>query len=188
MSAVSDFVDTIMLHYPPFRWDEHQEQAWTAAMVLELGDFDPAVLKKAAQHMVRTRKDHRTPLVSECITACIDARRWLNAEKSATTLPMQGHSAKPFFHEKLADDLIMSADGRQAAKEGWIGTLHIFIARNGRMPQGREIADCKRQAKEFDDAYAQCLRGGWPQAQSLASLGAAMLKNRKQLTEKVLGK
>jgi len=86
----------------------------------------------------------------------------------------------------LANDLVRCAEGRQAAKDGWIGTLHAYAVEYARFPPAAEFGALKRQAKEFDQAYAECVKGGWPQAHRLEQLGRDMLANRKRLTEMVL--
>lgn len=188
-NAVSKFIDAMLLHYPPFRWDEEQEKSWSKTMVVELRGFGAAVLEKAATTMIRTRKDRRTPLVAECVQACVEARRWLDIEKGASELPIDekqttGEWTADRF--KLANDLIRTPLGREAAKGGWIGALHGFARRNARAPVGPEIQACKQSAKEFDAAYKLCVQGGWPYAHMLERLGAAMLKRREKLSDMVL--
>jgi hypothetical protein len=191
MSA-TEFAEAVITHWPPFRWEEHQEVSWTQAIVRELSGFDRQVLGNAMASMVRTRRDSKTPTVAACIDACAAAKRWVDAEKQAEALPIHASSKKSPSEmqweerKRLADDMVMGPDGKEAARNGWIGALHNFIVVNGRMPKAGEVAQCKTVAREFDQAYAQCVKGGWAQAYSLESLGAAMLANRKHLAETVL--
>jgi hypothetical protein len=190
LSAV-EFAEAVITHWPPFRWDEHQETSWTQALIREVSGFERQVLGSALAHLIRTRRDTKTPTVAMCIDACVAERRYAEAQKVAESLPMHG-AAKPKEHllweerERLADDIVKGPDGKQAARDGWIGTLHAFIVNTGRMPNAGEMAKCKQQAREFDESYAQCVKGGWPQAQRLEELGRDMLANRKRLTEMVL--
>jgi len=188
--SAAEFAEAVITHWPPFRWDQHQAGSWTQSLVRELSAFDRQVLGNALAHLIRSRRDTKTPTVAACIDACVAERRYLDAEKTTASLPVTKDGSRlPEYSDerrRLADDLVRCADGKQAAKEGWIGTLHTFVVRNGRMPKGHEIADCKRHAREFDEYYAQCVKGGWPQAASLLSLGDKMLARRKELTEMVL--
>lgn len=203
--AVTDFVETILLHFPPFRWDEEQEKAWAATMVRELACFQPDVLRKAAETMIRSRRERRIPLVSECIDACSDAKRWLDANKRASSMdvgqaPPTASEMKWAERERLADDLIACPLGQSAAREGWIGALHAYAVKFGRLPQQGELTTVKAQAKDFDSAYADVVRGEAPDKAGevrkippmmlsvLQKLGADMLAKRRARERRVLGK
>lgn len=208
MTTPIEFIDEVLLHWPPFRWDEDREAAWVKAMTLELRPFGPEVLGKAIASM-RRKKFPKTPQVAECISACVEARRWIDIESSKGKLPVEEQKPAADNQEDRknhANLLVMCALGKQAAKEGWIGQLHAFCMRRApddtyRLPIGQEIADCKRKAKEFDQYYADCVRevaeferknpaqGKRKQVchwHILEGLGAKMLKRREELTDMVL--
>ena len=235
LSAV-EFAEAIITHWPPFRWDEHQETSWTQALVREIGGFEKEVLGKALAALIRTRRDTKTPTVAVCIDACVSERRYLEAQKVVETLPVDAQKAAGKWPSYVAqrdpniDVLVKSPLGRQAAKEGWIGAMYAFAMEHRRLPLDNahvpapkglssndprhpiqpyvgmtEIAMCKQQAKDFDEAYAMCVRGGdviddaadspmQGMRKSLARLqgkqwestGAAMLKNRNELADMVL--
>lgn len=91
-------------------------------------------------------------------------------------------------HTKLAYALIRSDMGRKAADEGWILSLFDFIEEKGRLPSNEpEIWKLKESARGFDDAYAQCERGGWPFAEAVRKLGDSMLERRNKLASLALG-
>ncbi len=189
--TTDDFVAAMTMHYyPPAKWDEEQEKAWSKTIVRELSGFSSEVIERGAHQIIRTRKEGRIPLVSECIEACHEARRWIDAEKNKGQLPMGEKPASGLDWTsdrlKLATDLCMSPMGREAAKEGWVQQLHDFARKNSRLPQPGEIGALKREAKAFDEAYARCVKGGWPQAEKLERLGAMMLKRREDLVDRVL--
>jgi hypothetical protein len=187
--VVTRFVDTVLATFPPFRWEDEQEQTWIATAVRRLSAFPDNVLEKALDHIVGTRGNHKTPLIAELLDACHEARRLINHDTGKSELPIaepQGHGDWTADRLKLADSLVMTPLGREAAKDGWIGSLHAFCQRNMRAPLGPEIAACKREAKEFDQAYEICVRGGWGQANELEKLGAKMLGKRQQLIDMVL--
>ena len=188
-TAAANFIDSVLLHWPPYRWDEEQEGSWTKSMIVELRGFGPPVLDKAITTMVRSRKDRRTPSIAECVQACVEAKRWIDIESGKQDLPIAQQKPTGEFTDdrvRLANDLVMSPLGKQAAKEGWIGALHAFCRRKLRMPLGAEIAACKQEAKDFDRLYAECVKGRWPQARMLEKVGAAMLQRRHELTDMVL--
>lgn len=194
MSAVTEFNDRIIQRFPPsFRWDDAQKRSWSEDMVRELGGFSAEVLERAVRQIVATRRDLKTPLVSECIAACLDAKRWIEAEKRKGELPIGASFIPGASHQdwtaerlRLADDLIMGPEGRQAAREGWVVGLWDYARKHSRLPPASEFGTLRREAKEFDEAYAECVKGGWPHAQGMERLGAAMLKRREEKTQMVL--
>jgi hypothetical protein len=188
--AVTQFVDGVLQHYPPFRWDESQERSWMDTLIRELSGFSDPVLTRAIGEMIRTRKDRRIPLVSECIDYCLDARRWLDAEKGKGQLSTGPAPANASFLDwtedafKLSRDLMSGPMGLQAAKEGWIGCLDEYCRKFKRLPPVGEIEGpegLKRKAKEFDETYAECVRGGFQDAARWASMGEEMLAKRNNL-------
>jgi hypothetical protein len=82
--------------------------------------------------------------------------------------------------------------GRQAAQEDpcWVLALWHFCRRNQRLPAGNEIDQCKREAREFDDAYRTTLRADvdLPNGRALQQLGASMLAKREKLCQEVLSR
>ncbi len=216
--AVGKFVSAVLQHFPPFRWEEHQEKAWAETMVRELGGFSSEVVEHAAREIVRTRKKPQTPLVAECIDVCLDAKKWLDAKNNAGQLSLTAATADPYLKDWREDDFANEiALNRknplcvQAAKDGWIGTLHTFVRKQRRMPSATdktiyrksikapeqvvsEIEWCKREAKDFDEAYAVAVRGNDDKDRRpagamralVSNVGDAMLKRRNELADCVL--
>jgi hypothetical protein len=190
--VVIAFADRVLQHFPPFRWDDDKEAAWAETMVRELSGFPDDVVERAGREMVRTRKKPQTPLVSECIDACLDAKRWIEAQRQSETLSVEHDSGvnRDWTTErlKLANDLMVTPLGKQAAKEGWVGALWSFARKNSRLPQqGKEIEGCKQAAKDFDAAYALCVRGHGDARVSAAleKIGGDMLKRRHDLERRI---
>lgn len=182
--------------FPPFRWDDQQENDWIQDVMREIAHFDDAVIEAATTEMVRKRRrKDGTPAVSDCIGYCVEAKRWRDAETGKAQLIQEAdagqHGAWTRDRRKLAYDLIKGPLGKQAAREGWILSLWDFCRNNGRLPSGpnavREIERCKRTSAEFDEAYAACIRGqGGALNRELEELGASMLAKRERLTAEVM--
>jgi len=183
--ACKAFADAVIQHFPPYQWDEAQTRSWVASMVRELGGFPAEALERARDQMIRTRKDRRMPLVAECVWACIDAKKWIDAEKRRGQLPIERVHGSGFEwtaeRMRLAYDLIRSPMGKEAAKSNWVLALWNFIRLQQRLPQPAEVKELCKEADEFDEQYAKCVRGGWGQAAALVKLGDGMLERRKKL-------
>ena len=81
----------------------------------------------------------------------------------------------------IANRLIRSPMGRQAAEEGWIGALWDFARVEERLPHGSELARCKRIAKEADAAAAEVYR--MTAVPALVKLAQSREEKHKRLTE-----
>ncbi len=212
MSVLTDFVDKIIQRFPPsFRWDEVQKKSWSGDMIEELSGFADDVLTRALREMIRTRKEAKTPTVAECIGACLEAKKWIEAEKNKGQLPLEQGPAATHMdwtaeRLKLATELACDPNNpmvKQAAKEGWIGVLHGFVRKHQRMPEASckiayrknsktplqyvsEVEWCKREARDFEEAYAAAVKGGFAGAATLEALGAEMLKRRNEKIDRIL--
>ena len=185
------FADQVLQHFPPFRWDEEQEKAWADTLVRELGGFSTEVIDRAGREIVRNRKKPQTPLVSECIDACRNARKLVESISRASLLPVDGAGQTSNMdwtsdRMKLAWELIVGPLGKQAAKEQWVKSLWNFCRRNSRLPQPNEIEGCKREHREFMEAYRQCSIGPNPRVRQWLSMGDEMLKRQKEMADYVL--
>lgn len=158
---IAGFISELMVHFPTKFEKPEMETAWLRSYYGELRNFEPSVLQRAARELIRKpRRDKRFPALSECIKECVDAKQWLDREKNAGKLQIE--SARAGNHLdwtadrlKLANDLILCALGKQAAKEGWVKSLWNFARKNGRLPQPNEVEACKREHREFIETYSK---------------------------------
>lgn len=192
---ISKFITDLAMHFSPPRFDhEHERQAWQKSIMMELHGSAPEVLERAARLIIQTRKNRYFPLIAECRQAARDAADDLRFDGHLQTLPELRRSIGDEWtteRVKLAYDLTNSGMGREAANDNpsWILALWHFCRRNQRLPDGREVEQCKRDARDFDGAYHSVLRGGGGVlAASLEKLGASMLAKRERLRGEVLGR
>ncbi len=224
MSARADFIDKVIQRFPPsFRWDDAQKKSWTDDMVRELGGFSDEVLNRTINDMIRSRgltaDERKTPTVAECIQYCIQAKKAIFAEGNRDKLELAAaKTPEPYKTDWREDDFAneMALNAKhplcvQAAKEGWNGTLHTFVRRYRRMPSATEkiayrksskapeqmvseLDWCKREAKDFDEAYAigvrsnegKDLRVSGVLRALVSNIGDDMLKRRNELADIVL--
>lgn len=157
--------------------DSEDPQGYMAEISRLIRGYAEPEQQKAADYLIRDNKWWPKP--SEIAVACADARETLNVNNRTEDKKKQHLDwAGPAL--KTADQMIQSEIGRRAADEGWVLSLWNFCRKHNRLPTGSEISGCKQEARGFDEAYAQCVRGGWGQAQKLRELGDMMLARRKQ--------
>jgi hypothetical protein len=200
-ATVDKFIKTILQIWPPYRWEDKQEKDWIGIVATKISGFSDQILERALSEIVGKRDDRRTPLPAEVISACVEAKRWLDVENGQKVLPTINDDALSSKHPEwapsrisLADDLVCGKNGsaevgRQAAKDHyWILQLHDFCRVNTRLPSDTEIAALKRQAKETDDAFAKFTRDGkqqWAVDRGLWAIQVVTDK-RSQLCDMVL--
>lgn len=195
--GVLKFIDDLSVNFSFRRdWDEEREKNWSTLMVRELGGFNDEVLSRACREIILTRgkrsNEQWMPTIAECVKACRDAQFLVDGEKNSGRLHLgSGPLEKKFAvwsdeRRRLADQLVMTEQGRRAAKEGWIRPLHDFIRENARVPTEREEASVKAAARDFTTAYEKTVRGGWPQARALCELGEKMVRRGDELADMVL--
>lgn len=210
-NKVSDFLSKLVIHFPVRFESEEREAEWLRSIVDTLGGYDADVLAKAAQRIIDTRTDRRFPLPAMIREICLEITE--DARRSA--LPIDTPDAPPRFASyryKLADELLMTEMGRQAARDGWVLGLHHFVVEHGRLPDANkrqpfeiwdEMADggidkrtlmlteveyLRRSAQDFEAYRARCEGGKFALAGALAGLGAQMAARGEELADRVLGR
>lgn len=189
---VSTFISALAINFvPPVRQHEDPKAYgdWLQSMARILKGYPSHILTQAADDITRTRKNKYFPLPAEVREACQDAVKREELYKPRP-LPLDPSQRKDLgeWRVKLADDLIRCEIGREAAREGWILSLHDFCRNNGRLPAQHEIGKCREGARGFDIAFRDCVSGnGGDMGRELAKLGDSMLRRREELRRRVLG-
>jgi hypothetical protein len=193
---VTKFIAELAAHFPPRHpKGSDTEKAWLQSMVRELKGYRATELDNAARRIIQTRKRTDFPLLADCKAACDEAKKWLDLQEAK--LPTGAQHSKPediYSAERvrLADELIVGPMGRAAVEGNWILALHDFIRINRRLPDQGEVKRIRSGGRPFrgkfqtfEEAYAECVRGEWPQAKKLLELGDKMLKRRAELADRV---
>jgi len=183
--AVHGFIAVVALHFPrpKFSEDEMMEGAWMASMTRVLSPYPDDVLAAAAQHIIDERnpkKDGRFfPVPSECREACDAA---VDRLRAAETPLLAAPPEVPYWARvDLARDLMQSPMGQLAKRENWDTRMYHFCVENMRVPGGKEIDECKRDARKFAAIYEECLRGEHPFGRPLARLAESMVRKAREM-------
>lgn len=202
-TAVANFIEALLVHYPVRHDTEEREDAWVSSMTGALRGYGADLLKEVAVDIIRTRKYRNFPLLSEILDKCDEVEQRRKMRQREDTLPaMRTPEGNEWSTERqrLAYQLVHSGMGKHAANDDpcWVMALWSFCRKNQRLPAGNEIEQCKRSAGEFDEAYRTALRaetvdsngviGELANAKALQKLGASMLAKREKLREEVLGR
>ena len=209
----AEFAHAIYELYPPFRqWEDATLKAWTSTVIGRCGGFDGKVREEAFKSLTRVRHKEKPPQVAVILEHCQEVHRWIEAQSNKGKLTFSPTVQEAFLRDWREDDFANEiALNRkdplcmQAAKEGWIGTLHSFVRKHRKMPSANqkigyrksvkagelllsEIEWCKREATDFDEAYAKAVTiDSRSAAHSLVvQVGDAMLKRRSELIDYVL--
>ena len=177
---VADFIAALENQFfPPKHDPESRRIAWMQAFFREMRGFSTQVLVEAARDIILTRKERFFPLLSECVTACHNARKRFDLVAKASQVtaakydPAKTDPYAPWRGE-MADRLIIGDMGRRAVKEGWILMLHDFIWVNQRLPRNDEIPKLRAAIEGFEEAYSKCVAMvGWKGKDPVGELGLA---------------
>lgn len=192
MNPIGLFIANVAVHFPMPRFaDELHEEVWIRSIEDTLRPYDATVLAKAADRIRRTRdpkKDGRGfPVPSEIIAVCDTIQR----EQHAEAAPLLSHDKRdqsPWagWRSDLANELVRTPMGQEAAKRGWIGALWDFCRRTARLPQRHEIPDVAQDANAFDEALDVCERGeAGPMNKPLLELGRKIKARRNEMAREV---
>lgn len=161
--SAGDFVDELNSYFwPPQKWDEEQAKNNSRRVSRAVTNYPDPVRRKAADNLINRAKDRRWPLINDVVAACEEMDRYYKVDKQQSKLPLltsPGVGEWAPDRVKLADDILRSSLGRQAAKEGWAHPLWVWCRRKGEAPRGAEIDACKRAAMEHLGLVEEVVRG-----------------------------
>lgn len=188
-NGIATFISSLRIHFPTRHEGEAREIEWIKSVRNAIYHYDDSILSRASQKIIDTRTDRRFPLPSEIRKICGD----IAADDRRSKLSVDGDkfkSSDPWspHRVRLADELMHTSMGREAARGGWILSLHDYVRKFGELPRDDYT---KRKlihgAKDFDDGYRMAIDGGFPGARAMVQLGDKMLARREELTKAVLG-
>ncbi len=115
-----------------------------------LSQYNGEVLQRAADGMLAARSQRKFPLLAECLDACRSAQDEIagEAKRENDDQRQTAKSKDPWSPEriKLANGMMRSDLGRQAAEEGWIISMHDFCREQGRLPNRFEAEKVRSAA------------------------------------------
>jgi hypothetical protein len=140
------------------------------------------VLAASSAYILRKRdpkKDGRFfPTLNECIKITHEVAEEIQREKAPLLI---GKQEVPYERRvALARDLMQSPMGQKANKEGWGTVMFNFCVEHMRAPQGQEIEDCKRSAREFEATRERCANGADKISKSWADYADKMVAKARE--------
>jgi hypothetical protein len=204
--AASKFITDLVTVFPKKHESPAAEREWLKMMLHALRGYDPAVLSEAAEKIVDNRTDMRFPLPAECRDVCdqiMATRALAQREKTLPVLRKQAGYDWSQERKDLANDMLKTNLGRQAAKEGCVLGFWHFCVEEQRLPDANkrcqrkthahdqhneyfnEIECMKRGAKWVDEFHAEAVRNGirheWVERAEM------MLERREKYRREALG-
>jgi hypothetical protein len=193
MSAdgVKKFIAAVDLIYPAPQYDgdKMRQGAWLSLMVQTLGGCSDEVLAAASAHILRKRDPKKDGRFFPTLNECIKITHEVAEEVERAKVALIEHKTPEVSYERriaLARDLMQSPMGQKANKEGWGTVMFNFCVEHMKAPQGQEIEDCKRSAREFEATRERCAKGDHPLAKTWTKYAEDMVaKLRERMGEKV---
>lgn len=144
-----DFVTPMLLQFTLPKSADEDRKAFFRDYAEALGDFTSHELQHAAKLLKTTRTSRTFPVIADCLEACKHARDTLQPPAKRR----HGSDAEKYpewtpGRQRMADRMMNSEIGRQAADEGWIVALWDFCRKQQRWPDDREAKNIKSQALE----------------------------------------
>jgi hypothetical protein len=144
------FFDAMRFFGEPSLPDNADKTTIYGAYARALSHYGGEVLQRAADGMLATRSLRKFPLLAECLDACRGAQDEIAGEAKRTNDDRRqaAKSGDPWSQERvrLANGMISSGIGRQAAAEGWIISLHDFCREQARLPNKFEAEKVRSAA------------------------------------------
>jgi hypothetical protein len=184
--GVARFIAAVALHFPrpKFNDDEGMEGAWMASMNRVLSHYEDDILADAAMRILAKRNPKRDgrffPTPSECVEFCDEAREVKRLQET----PLIAAPKEMSYDSRcnLARDLMQSPMGQLAKREGWSESMFYFVVDHARVPAGKEIDDCKREAREFERLRNEGLKDH-PFGKGWAKVAEGMVRKARELMQ-----
>lgn len=167
--TAAKFVTHLSKHFNVyFKAGTDEATEWIRSMIGIVGVYDEAVLGAALVVILRTRKEARFPLPAEIITVCDAVVQVRNRKPMVEKMrgeAFDGNMAPPHSKARtmLVLDLMRTEMGREAARDGWIGSLVDHVRYAKCLPDSGMVRTIKMRAVEFQELRNKCHSGvGWP--------------------------
>lgn len=187
---VAAFIAAVSRQFNPPRLDETEAAGWMRDYVRVIGKYDADVLSRAAHKIIETRTESRFPKPAECRAACVEADRDLATLRKDQGLLSHGQrdqSPWASWRQDMADTLIKTDMGRQAAREGWVLLLWNYCRDHGRLPSPDMAARFAREARAIDDLIQENEGRIDGLSQACARFGRTILERRDEMQAYVAG-
>jgi len=159
--------------------------AFLAEYARILAKYRPDVLEASIDRLLSHHRYRSFPTVAECVGAIEDT---LSARQKKKPIRAAASMPRGWRDEDItkADSLCSGHMGRQADAEGWLGALHGFCCKAGRLPMGIEIEDLRDAAACVDRVAAGAETVAIAPGQFTA-LATKMLEQRARLGGRLFG-
>lgn len=142
----------LILHYPPFRANDAEELLRQSLVglrryVLELDRYGVDALDKGWSAVLVDHRVERWPTIGTIVEACA---RYDRRPGPVLVASEASHAER----ERIAERVLASFTGHEAAREGWCHDLRIMCMREGREPTDAEIEELRRGPERAARTYA----------------------------------
>ena len=158
MADIARFLHKLQVDYDlPHHLDDATKAERLADITKRLQEEDEDVQVRTIKIFAEHYRRRTLPTLRDVIDVIQVAREEIRLERFNARI--QASKPVPETNEDIADRLLRSELGQQAAREGWVSTFYDFAMKNGRIPAPNEIEDLKlrgRQiAREMEQADAR---------------------------------
>lgn len=162
--------------------DPTKSQATIDRLRSELAGYSDAVLRRACDTMIRTRKHRFFPTVAECLEAVHEAA---GTDAAKPLQPPKKGSVDAYLQgQAIARRVCVGPMVTEAWKAKWFGGLWDFCAANHRLPEDREIARIRARSQETHEIMvAESTNSG-----EIGHLARSMLARYRRLANEQIGK
>jgi len=185
--AFSAMLERLLLMYGAPETDD--AEAYLGEYARQLRNYSVDELSRATDIIFRSRRFKTWPTIGECIQAAEEAREQLKEKHPST--PYADNSMWSTAAQAWADEMARKGDGRVAAEDGWILSLHHYLRREyatgrKRPPSQAHIVSIQETARFVDRCAANEIDMG-PQHDALLRLARNIIVRRQALAQRLFG-